>query len=103
MEKKLQSLDEIWLTGGGSKSRIWPQMFADVLDHPIHVAKCDELGCRGAALCAGIALGWFPLDELPELEKQATYYPRKRFTEIYKEQKEIYEYAYKLSSALWKN
>ncbi len=103
LEEKTQNLDDIWLTGGGSKSNIWPQMFADTLGRPVHIAECSELGCRGAALCAGIALGWYSLDkDLPRLKASKTYYPREHFTKIYQRQKELYRYVYDMSVQYWK-
>lgn len=102
LEEKIQNLDDIWLTGGGSKSNIWPQMFADTLGRPVHIGVCNELGCRGAALCAGIALGWYSLDsDFPRLKAGKTYYPRERFTKIYQRQKEWYQYVYDMSVQYW--
>jgi L-xylulokinase len=45
------------LTGGGSRSLVWSQMFADTLDVPMEVSDGNELGARGAALSAGIGAG----------------------------------------------
>jgi len=45
------------LTGGGSRSRVWTQIFADTLRLPMEVADGSELGARGAAMSAGIAVG----------------------------------------------
>jgi L-xylulokinase len=47
------------LSGGGARSPIWPQMFADVLDIPIGVAQCGETGALGAAIAAGVGAGFF--------------------------------------------
>jgi L-xylulokinase len=44
-------------TGGGARSEIWTQMFADVLDLPIEVPAGTQVGARGAAICAGIGIG----------------------------------------------
>ncbi len=44
-------------TGGGARSEIWTQMFADVLDLPIEVPAGTQVGARGAAICAGIGVG----------------------------------------------
>jgi erythritol kinase len=38
--------------GGGSNSRSWSQMVADVLQQPLHVARRPEVGARGAAIAA---------------------------------------------------
>jgi L-xylulokinase len=45
------------LTGGGARSPVWAQMFADALQIPIEVVQGEEMGARGAALCAGIGAG----------------------------------------------
>ncbi len=45
------------LTGGGSRSAVWAQMFADVLEMPIEVTRGNEMGARGAALAAGVGVG----------------------------------------------
>jgi L-xylulokinase len=45
------------LIGGGARSAVWAQMFADVLAMPIVIPNGNEIGARGAALCAGIAAG----------------------------------------------
>jgi L-xylulokinase len=47
------------LSGGGSRSPHWPQMFADGLGLPIGVAEASETGALGAAIGAGIASGLF--------------------------------------------
>lgn len=45
------------LAGGGSRSKVWSQMFADVIQIPMEVTDGNELGARGAALSAGIGTG----------------------------------------------
>jgi L-xylulokinase len=45
------------LIGGGARSPVWAQMFADVLDRQIAVPQGIEIGARGAALSAGIGAG----------------------------------------------
>lgn len=45
------------LTGGGSRSQVWTQMFADAIQVPMEVSDGTELGARGAALSAGIGTG----------------------------------------------
>jgi L-xylulokinase len=50
-------VDSVRLIGGGARSLIWAQMFADVLDLPLEVPQSTEIGARGAALCAGIGAG----------------------------------------------
>ena len=47
------------LSGGGSRSPIWPQMFADCLGKAMTVAVCEETGALGAAIAAGVGAGEF--------------------------------------------
>lgn len=47
------------LSGGGSRSSVWPQIFADVLNLPVTVAKGRETGALGAAIAAGAGVGLF--------------------------------------------
>lgn len=50
-------LKSIRLTGGISKSRIWNQIFANVLQTPIIGVDCEETGALGSAIVAGIGAG----------------------------------------------
>ena len=50
-------MDVARLTGGGSRSEVWTQMFADAIQLPMEVPEGGELGARGAAFCAGIGAG----------------------------------------------
>jgi L-xylulokinase len=45
------------LTGGGSRSAVWSQMFADTIQVPMEISDGNELGARGVALAAGIGAG----------------------------------------------
>jgi L-xylulokinase len=51
------TMDMARLTGGGSRSRVWTQIFADTLQLPVEVPAGVELGARGAAICAGLGAG----------------------------------------------
>ncbi|MDR7147889.1 FGGY-family carbohydrate kinase [Rhizobium sp. BE258] len=51
--------NEAVLSGGGSRSLIWPQIFADVLGVPVTVARSRETGALGAAIAAGTGVGLF--------------------------------------------
>ena len=50
-------INAVRLTGGGSRSQVWSQMFADTIQVPMEVPDGNELGARGAALTAGIGAG----------------------------------------------
>jgi L-xylulokinase len=53
------SFDRAVMSGGGSRSPHWPQIFADGLGVPIAVAQARETGALGAAIGAGIGVGLF--------------------------------------------
>jgi L-xylulokinase len=47
------------ISGGGSRSPHWPQIFADGLGVPVTVAAARETGALGAAIGAGVGVGLF--------------------------------------------
>ncbi len=51
--------DSARLTGGGSRSEVWSQMFADILDIPVSIPHGLEIGAKGAAMAAGVGIGLF--------------------------------------------
>ncbi|HEX2529013.1 MAG TPA: FGGY-family carbohydrate kinase [Geminicoccus sp.] len=52
-------LDRAALAGGGARSPRIAQLFADALNLPVVVPDAEEVGALGAAMCAGVAAGWF--------------------------------------------
>ncbi len=60
-------VEEIRVTGGGSRSSVWSQMYADALGAPVVTTDADESGALGAALFAGVGTGvWGSLGEAVE-------------------------------------
>jgi L-xylulokinase len=51
------AITEAHLSGGGARSRVWTQIFADTLQLPMVVPAGTEIGARGAAMSAGIGIG----------------------------------------------
>ena len=47
-----QRISVIRAMGGGSRSRLWTQIVADVTDRPIQVCLDEQLSARGAAVLA---------------------------------------------------
>ncbi len=47
-------LERIYAGGGGAKSRLWTQIQADVLAHPIHLPRDKDTMALGAAIWAGL-------------------------------------------------
>ncbi|MCJ8324220.1 MAG: carbohydrate kinase [Rhizobiales bacterium] len=85
--------NKVILSGGGSRSPVWPQMFADILDVPVTIAKCQETGALGAAIAAGIGAGVFGsyeagVKKMTQLDRQYT--PNAATQKTYAERYEIY-------------
>jgi L-xylulokinase len=57
LRKAGAQIDTARLAGGGSRSEVWSQMFADTIQVPMEVSDGNELGARGAALAGGIGAG----------------------------------------------
>lgn len=55
--------DEIRATGGGSKSSLWRQILADVLETSVVTTTTSEGAAQGAAMLAAVGAGWFPTVE----------------------------------------
>jgi L-xylulokinase len=49
--------DVIRFAGGPSRSAVWSQMFADGLGLPVEITNGSELGAKGGAMCAAVAIG----------------------------------------------
>ena len=86
-------IDAVRLSGGGSRSAVWSQMFADGLGKPVTVADCEETGARGAALAAGVGAGVFnDLREAVASVKTGTrhYAPRPERSALFSERHKLY-------------
>ena len=78
-------LDPIRMIGGGARSDLWCQIYADVLGRSIEQVK-EPVGAnqRGAALLASVALGKLRFDDIPErIEVAARYEPRRENRQTY--------------------
>lgn len=96
-------LDPIRVIGGGARSALWCQIFADVLDRRIEQVE-DALQCnaRGAALVASLGLGLLKVQDIPRHvgiaarfeprpEHRATYDPLfDEFRHLYRQTRAIY-------------
>lgn len=51
--------DMVTVTGGAADSKLWTQMQADVFGVPVRTLSGGDPTLRGAAVCAGMAAGWF--------------------------------------------
>ena len=93
--KKLCSLeDRLLLVGGGSKSRFWRQMFADIFGTTVVKSAVDqEAGSLGAAAIAALGSGMWkdfsPIDGIVQGEEVAE--PQKSAYEVYADLLPIFE------------
>lgn len=80
-----RKLDPINIVGGGAKSDVWCQVFADVMNREIRqVVDPMQANARGAALIASVGLGDIVFDEIPELvEVQNTFTPNPKHRSLY--------------------
>jgi xylulokinase len=80
-------LEPIRFIGGGARSDVWCQIFADVLGRAIEqVADPVNANARGAGLLAAVALGELTFSQVPERVKVAgTYQPEPGTRQLYDE------------------
>ena len=68
-------LEPIRFIGGGARSDVWCQIFADVLGRTVEqVADPVNANARGAALLAAVALGELTFDQVPDRVRVARSY-----------------------------
>lgn len=100
-EKLGASITEIRSLGGGSRSKAWCQIKADVLGIPVKVIDNSEsTACMGAAILAGTANGmWKSFEEAAEkfVSIKEVYEPDPQNVEIYKK---VYEKYVEITKAL---
>lgn len=89
-------LDFLNIIGGGAKSNVWCQIFADVLNRTIRqVQDPMQANGRGAAFIAAVGLGYTTFDEIPNLiQYNDVFQPnpanRKIYDELFQEFVNIY-------------
>ena len=99
-----RKLEYIHLVGGGGNSKIWCQIFADILDMPVRQMKDPiQANARGAGLIAAAGLGEIQIGDAarlvtvqqefePEAHNRVLYQERYAvFTQIYRQMHRIYE------------
>jgi xylulokinase len=75
-ENNFEAKEPVALVGGGAKSRIWPKLFASILDKKIATLKYrEEVGSLGAAIVAAYAMGIYnSLKEAKNINKPSEIY-----------------------------
>jgi L-xylulokinase len=90
------TVESATLSGGASRSRVWTQMFADILGIPISTARCAETGALGGAIAAAVGVGLY--GSLEDAEQSMTECTG-RFDTNYAHA-EVFEERYRLFEAL---
>lgn len=82
--RKIEALPAV---GGGAASRIWCQIFADVLGRPVKQVRDARLAnVRGAGLIGAVAMGYCTFDQVAELVPiEETFEPERAVHEVYDE------------------
>ncbi|GAA0179741.1 FGGY-family carbohydrate kinase [Clostridium sediminicola] len=93
------------LAGGAANSKVWVQIFADVLNLPIEIIETKELGALGAAMAAGVAAGVFEnlkdaANKLVKIKQRVE--PIRENVKIYQSKFELYKETSQVLDSLWK-
>jgi xylulokinase len=83
----MRPLNPLNIVGGGAKSDVWCQVFADVLDREIRQVKDPlQANARGAAFIASVGLAHITFDDIPDLiEYEKSFVPNPENRQIYDE------------------
>ena len=90
-------IPELTIIGGGANSRIWCQIFSDIMDRTIKQVKDPiQVNARGAAFIALKALGYIEWDDIPNLVEYSNVFKpnpdnRELYDNLFIEYKNIYK------------
>ena len=95
-------LENIIATGGGAKSPIWCQLYADITGLPVRIPAEKEAACLGAAMIAAVADGKYAdfaaaSKELVSFSKEYSPNPSEHFEKKYHRFCKLYEAALELN------
>lgn len=81
------------IAGGATNSRVWLQIFADVLNMPLEVVSTQELGTLGAAMASAVCAGVY--EDYAQAASQMvaykeTIYPDSQRAKVYQSKYEAY-------------
>jgi len=97
-QKAGSSFEHINLVGGGSKSSVWQQILASVLNKSINILTGQqEANSMGAAIVAGVGLGVFPgFDQAIKnfIDVQRVIKPRPEEAKLYQKLYKIFQKSY---------
>jgi len=96
LEEMTSLSNEMLLVGGGSKSKLWRQIYADVYNMRVSKTNIDEQAAAlGAAACAAVGTGLWKsfgrIDELHNLVENITPIPEnvEKYQKIYEVYKRV--------------
>ena len=94
-------ISEIAVSGGGARSDLWCQIFADAMGKKIKTSQTQELGALGAAMSAGLGIGIYGdvRDAVRKIVRtQKEYYPdserHKKYQQLYELYKSLYQHVW---------
>lgn len=90
-------ISEIAVSGGGAKSDLWCQIFADATGKVIRTPQATELGALGAAISAGVGVGIYSSveDAVRKVVKlKREYYPNPENHQKYQQLHRLYQSLY---------
>ena len=96
-------LQSIIATGGGAKSPIWCQLYADITGLPVRIPAEKEAACLGAAMIAAVADGKYTdfaaaSAELVRFSKEYVPHPSEHFARKYRRFCKLYDAALEINS-----
>ena len=92
------------IAGGAARSKVWVQMFADILQMPMEITGAVELGTLGAAITAGVGAGVFDSFDtaVRNIVKVANRIePKRENLRVYEEKYERYKRAISSLDGYW--
>lgn len=93
----------IRIAGGAANSKIWVQMFADILQMPVESVAGKELSAIGAAIAAGVGTGHFKdFDAGQMVHVQHLCLPNSAKKAAYDKKYELYKETIAALSQVWK-
>ena len=97
LEKSGIAPQKLYATGGGTNSKVWLQMKADIMGLPITPIDAPEVGALGTIMLAGVSVGAFSdLSDAKRImvKEKETYYPNMKKHREYMNRFERYEKIY---------
>ncbi|MBA7509793.1 Xylulose kinase [subsurface metagenome] len=59
LQKKGIKSPRLKMVGGGTNSKVWPQIISDIIGKEIYISRDKDVACRGASMIAAVGAGYF--------------------------------------------